>query len=196
MKRVKKYMLFGLCILLLAIFIRTVIGEPCKVPSGSMAPTIRTGSWLWIDKFSYGGRLPERWADIPLINAFTHIDVLRYADAQNYWGYRRLPGFTKPKVGDIVVFNSPENEERLLVKRITEIRTENDMIMYYLMGDNRDHSHDSRVFGWVPERLIVGKINFKSNLQEFLTSSIFLITISLKPVLNRHQKLPPPNINP
>ena len=152
-------MLFGLSILVLAIFIRTVIGEPCKVPSGSMEPAIRTGSWLWIDKLSYGGRLPERWADIPPINAFTHIYVLRHADAADSWGYRHLPGFTKPKVGDIAVFNSPENEERFLVKRITEIKSENGRIMYYLMGDNRDHSHDSRVFGWIPERLIVGKVH-------------------------------------
>jgi len=120
---------------------------------------IQSGSWLWIDKFSYGGRLPERWADIPLVNVFTHIALLRNADTENNWGYRRLPGFAKPEAGDIVVFNSPENEERLLVKRITEIRSVNGMIMYYLMGDNRGHSHDSRVFGWIPERLIVGKVH-------------------------------------
>jgi len=157
MNRKKKITLFVLGILTLAIFIRTVIGEPCKVPSGSMEPTIRAGQWLWIDKLTYGGRIPERWADIPLINAFTHIELLRNADAQNYWGYRRLLGFTKPKVGDIVVFNSPVNEELLLVKRITDIKSGDGRIFYYMMGDNREHSHDSRVFGWVSERLIVGK---------------------------------------
>ena len=47
---------------------------------------------------------------------------------------------------------------RALVKRITEIKTEDGVIMYYLMGDNRENSHDSRMFGWVPERLIAGKI--------------------------------------
>jgi len=29
-----------------------------------MEPAIHTGEWLWIDKLTYGGRLPERWADI------------------------------------------------------------------------------------------------------------------------------------
>ena len=158
MKRWRKYTLFGLTILTLAIFIRTVIGEPCKVPSASMEPAIRPGQWLWIDKLSYGGRLPERWADIPLINGFTHIAALRNADAQNYWGYRRFPGFTKPKVGDIVVFNSLENNEQLLVKRITEIKSEEGRLYYFMTGDNRENSHDSRAFGWVPERLIVGKV--------------------------------------
>ena len=159
MKRFRKYTSFGLTILALAILIRIAIGEPCKVPSGSMEPTILPGQWLWIDKLSYGGRLPERWADIPLINAFTHIAALRNADAQNCWGYRRLPEFTKPKVNDIVVFNSPENEEQLLVKRITEIKSENGLFFYFLVGDNREHSHDSRAFGWIPERLIVGKVH-------------------------------------
>ena len=158
-KRLKKYTLIVFIILTLAILIRTIIGEPCKVPSESMAPTIRPGQWLWIDKLSYGGRLPERWADIPLINAFTHIASLRKTDAKNNWGYHRLPGFKTPKVNDNVVFNSPENEATLLVKRITEIKSEHDRTYYFMMGDNRENSHNSRAFGWVPERSIVGKVN-------------------------------------
>ena len=158
-KRITKYILFGFCIIALAIIIRTVIGEPCKVPSESMEPTIHSGEWLWIDKLTYGGRLPERWADIPLLNVFTHIKSWREADAKRSWSYRRLPGFTKPKVEDVIVFNSPENEELLVTKRITDIRSENGKLFYYLMGDNRENSHDSRVYGWVPERLIVGKIH-------------------------------------
>ena len=158
-KRTKKLTLFIIIIITLAVFIRMVLGEPCKVPSGSMEPTIHTGQWLWIDKLTYGGRLPNRWADIPLINVFTHIASLRNADAKNNWGYHRLPGFSKPKVEDIVVFNSPENEKLLLVKRITGVKTEHNIIFYFMMGDNSDNSYDSRAFGWVSEHLIVGKIN-------------------------------------
>ena len=159
LKQSIKYLLYFFCIIAFAIFIRTFIGEPCKVPSGSMEPTIRAGEWLWIDKFSYGGCLPERWADIPLINGFTHIKSWRESDAKRSWGYHRIPGFCKPKIGDIIVFNSPENEELLLTKRVTEIRTENGNLFYYLLGDNRENSHDSRAFGRVSERLLVGKIH-------------------------------------
>jgi len=159
MRKIKKYILFGILIIVLAIFIRTGIGEPCKVSSESMEPTIHSGEWLWIDKLTYGGRLPERWADIPLLNAFTYIKSWRESDAKREWGYHRLPGFSKPQVGDIVVFNSPENPELLVVKRIVDIRTENGQSFYYLMGDNRENSHDSRAYGWAPERLIVGKIH-------------------------------------
>jgi signal peptidase I len=158
-RRIKKIFLFFTVIILLAIVIRIGIGEPCKVPSASMEPAIRTNEWLWIDKLSYGGRLPERWADIPLINAFTHIASWREADAKRNWAYRRLPGFKKPKTGDIVVFNNPENTETLLVKRVAKIEERNNQFYYYMLGDNAEISRDSRFFGWVTERLIVGKIN-------------------------------------
>jgi signal peptidase I len=124
-----------------------------------MEPAIKANEWLWINKLSYGGRLPERWADIPLVNGFTHIASWREADAVRNWGYRRLPGFKKPKVGDIVVFNSPENTDLLLVKRIAEIKQSDNALYYYMLGDNTEISRDSRFFGWVSERLIVGKIH-------------------------------------
>ena len=98
---------FIIGILLLCCFIRMVIGEPCTVPSGSMEPTLLCGDRLWINKLAYGGRFPSRWADIPLLNVFTWIRPLRLADEENHWEYRRLPGYSEPKQGDIAVFNSP-----------------------------------------------------------------------------------------
>jgi signal peptidase I len=122
-----------------------------------MEPAIMAGDWLWIDKFSYGGILPERWADIPLLNVFTYNTFLRNLDAQIDWGYHRLPGFGKPQVGDIVIFKSPEDRETLLVKRVAEIYYSGKNRYYYCLGDNSENSHDSRAFGYVPEELIVGK---------------------------------------
>lgn len=112
---------FIIGILLLCCFIRMVIGEPCTVPSGSMEPTLLCGDRLWINKLAYGGRFPSRWADIPLLNVFTWIRPLRLADEENHWEYRRLPGYSEPKQGDIAVFNSPADPQLLLVKRITRV---------------------------------------------------------------------------
>ena len=67
------------------VFIRIAVGKPCVVPSGSMEPTLLCGDRLWINKLAYGGRLPKRWADIPLLNVFTWIRPLRIADEQNHW---------------------------------------------------------------------------------------------------------------
>ncbi len=93
------------------VFIRIAVGKPCVVPSGSMEPTLLCGDRLWINKLAYGGRLPKRWADIPLLNVFTWIRPLRIADEQNHWKYFRLPGFTQPQLGDIVVFNSNSHNQ-------------------------------------------------------------------------------------
>ena len=157
--RIKKIIWTFIVVVLLTIVVRIAVGESCYIPSASMEPTIMTGDWLFVDKFTYGGRLPERWADIPLVNVFTHIEALRMADANNNWGYHRLPGFKRPKISDIVVFNSPENEEALLVKRITNVLYIGNAGYYYVTGDNSENSLDSRSFGYIPEQLIIGKIN-------------------------------------
>ena len=73
------------------VFIRIAVGKPCVVPSGSMEPTLLCGDRLWINKLAYGGRLPKRWADIPLLNVFTWIRPLRIADEQNHSACRVLP---------------------------------------------------------------------------------------------------------
>lgn len=57
------------------------------------------------------------------------------------------------KVGDIVVF---EKDRQELVKRVTKIVEDN----IYLTGDNKSDSLDSRSFGEVNQRLIVGKVLF------------------------------------
>lgn len=115
-------------IVFVCVFIRMVIGEPCIVPTESMEPTLVSGDRLWINKLAYGGRLPRRWADIPLINAFTWIRVLREADEHIRWNYHRLPGYTHPKVNDVVVFNSPSDRNLLLVKRVSQVIEKGDTI--------------------------------------------------------------------
>ena len=124
MKKVIAVILF----ILFCLFIRIAVGELCIVPSGSMEPTLLCGDRVWIDKITYGARFPAKWADIPVINVFTWIRPLREMDRNTHWKYRRLPGMGYPEVGDIVVFNSPENMDQLLVKRITRIKKENDTL--------------------------------------------------------------------
>ena len=78
--------------LLLALFIREFFIQAFKIPSGSMIPTLLVGDRLMVNKLRYGPKI-------------------RFTD-------KRLPGFSKPKRGDIVVFIFPEDPKRDFIKRL------------------------------------------------------------------------------
>jgi signal peptidase I len=66
---------------------------------------------------------------------------------------------SKVGMGDIIVLPAPD-ADYLVVKRICSIRHNigTDMLEYWLLGDNRDYSHDSRDYGWIEEDKIEGKV--------------------------------------
>jgi len=78
--------------LILAMFIRTFFIQAYKIPSGSMRPTLIEGDRLMVNKLRYGPKVP-----------FTK---------------KRLPGFSSPKRGDIIVFVFPENPKKDFIKRL------------------------------------------------------------------------------
>jgi len=69
----------------------------------------------------------------------------------NRWAYK----FRAPVKGDVVVVQDPEAPQRFLVKRISEVP---DAGRIRVVGDNADRSRDSRVFGPIALREVVGKV--------------------------------------
>lgn len=61
--------------------------------------------------------------------------------------------FTDPKVGDVVIIRSPIDKKYLL-KEIDTIEKGK----YFVLGKNKEKSVDSRKFGWITKREIVGKV--------------------------------------
>lgn len=98
----------------LALLIRWSVGEPYKIPSGSMEPTLHgdsrfmRGDRVFVNKFVYGLRFPFNHSKVP----FTNI-VIEYAE-------RRIFYRAKPQRWDIVVFKAVEKnaEHGTLVKRV------------------------------------------------------------------------------
>ncbi len=78
--------------LILAMVIRAFIVQAFKIPSGSMIPTLQVGDRILVNKLRYGPKVP-----------FT-----RY----------RIPGFTHPQRGDVVVFVYPEDKSKDYIKRL------------------------------------------------------------------------------
>ena len=64
-----------------------------------------------------------------------------------------------PKKNDIIVFINPvsNKKEGYLIKRIVEINNNT----YFVMGDNTKDSVDSRTFGWIDKKLLIGKMIMK-----------------------------------
>ena len=81
--------------LILAIVIRTFIIQAFKIPTGSMRPTLMEGDRILVSKYRYGPKIP-----------FTH---------------HRLPGFTKPQRGDVIVFIYPEDPTKDFIKRLIAV---------------------------------------------------------------------------
>ncbi len=76
----------------IALFIRFFLVEAYRMPSGAMAPTIEAGDTLFVSKLSYGIRLPGE-------------DTERLFE-------------TKPKLGDVIVFEFPDEPKREYIKRV------------------------------------------------------------------------------
>lgn len=64
--------------------------------------------------------------------------------------------FTPLKKGDIIVFRSPR-DKMILIKRVERIHKEK----IFVLGDNKRESIDSRVFGMITKKDIIGKVIFK-----------------------------------
>lgn len=89
--------------IILATLVHTWFIQPMVVPTGSMENTIKIGDALFVEKVSYGVRVPFTPIGIPFsefINRNAYVDKARLP-------YMRLPGWSKLKSNDIVVFSYP-----------------------------------------------------------------------------------------
>src|SRR5687768_6871939 len=94
-----------------ATLIRWLIMEPYVIPTPSMENSLLVGDYLFVSKFHYGTRTTSTPLQVPLTHQkiwFTRVpSYLEWIKLPNY----RLPGISKLKREDVVVFNVPGLEE-------------------------------------------------------------------------------------
>lgn len=145
--------------LLIALPIRFFIAEPFIVSGASMDPTFASGQFLVVDRLSYRFGEPKR----------NDVVIFKYPNDPSVYYIKRiigLPGETlKITGGKVTVVNSENPDGFLLdesyvapnhVSRDTET-VELGPNQYFVMGDNRAQSSDSRVWGPLEDKFIVGK---------------------------------------
>ncbi len=167
----REYVEIVVTAVVLALIVRALIVQSYHIPSESMEDTLLKGDFLFASKFIYGAKVPMT----------------------DY----RLPAFSDPKQGDIIIFKYPRDGKTDYIKRCVAVEGQtvevrgkvlkiDGVVMeesytkhirggrvlsnygprtvpkghIFVMGDNRDNSSDSREWGMLDRKHVMGKALF------------------------------------
>jgi len=153
-KKVLDWILTLFLAVVLSLAIRTYIAEARWIPSTSMLPTLKIGDRLLIDKVSFKINGISR-GDIVVFHAppASHLDEVMIKRVIG------LPGDTISINKGIVYINGAPLDEPYEMEKPREdykpFTVPKDS--FFVMGDNRNNSFDSRFWGVVPTDLVIGK---------------------------------------
>lgn len=139
-----------------------------RVPTGSMLPTIQLGDQILTNKMAYDFKLPFTEVSLTKTGEPKRGDVMVfiYPKDESINFVKRvigLPGETLKIENNRLYINDDEVDEsylptaarNLIYQHQFEITIPEDM--YFVMGDNRENSLDSRYWGFVPRKNVKGK---------------------------------------
>lgn len=149
---------FSIIALLIVVPVRMFIAQPFIVSGASMKETFHNGEYLIVDQVSYHLHDPERG----------DVVIFRYPRDPSKYFIKRIigiPGDTITIEGsDVTIVNEAHPEGFTLnepyirsMKPNVTMTEELGEREYFVMGDNRDESSDSRVWGVLQEERIIGK---------------------------------------
>ncbi|MDM8517677.1 signal peptidase I [Desulfobacterales bacterium HSG16] len=160
--------------ILLALFIRTFMVQAFKIPSGSMKETLQIGDHILVNKFAYGVKIPYLGIKLMPVSkpANDDIVVFKFPEDPNKDFIKRVIGIAgdvveiinkqlylngKPITRDFAVF-----KDSSIIQRNRNPRDNFGPITVpenclFVMGDNRDHSYDSRFWKFVELDAVKGK---------------------------------------
>jgi len=150
--------------LMIAALVVVFIVQPVKVEGTSMLPRLHDGERIFVNKLIYYD--DYRWA--PKVDR-GDIVVFWFPDDPSKSYIKRvigLPGDRIEIVEGVVRVNGSEIAESYLDPRLNLTHrsmapTDIKQNYYFVMGDNRDNSSDSRIWGLVPKKYIYGKALFR-----------------------------------
>jgi signal peptidase I len=145
--------------LVLAFLIRTFIAEPRYIPSDSMLPTLEQGDRLVVEKVSYHFHPPQH-GDIVVFEPPAQLQLQGYQKDQAF--IKRVIGTSGDiiSVEDGVLYRNhqPQTENYILESpryTLLPVRVPADRLL--VMGDNRNNSNDSHIWGFLPQENVIGR---------------------------------------
>lgn len=145
--------------LAIAVTVRWLIVEPRYIPSGSMLPTLELGDRVVVEKVSYRFR-PIQRGEIVVFQTPPQLQLLGYDPEQAF--IKRViaePG-QKIAVHDGLVYLDGEPLQEEFIAEMPNYELPELTVpphSYFVMGDNRNNSNDSHIWGFVPEEKIIGQ---------------------------------------
>lgn len=149
---------FTIISILIVAPIRFFVAQPFIVRGESMFPTFNDGQYLIVDEITYRKDPPERGDVI----------VFKYPKDTSKYFIKRIIGLPNEKIqidnGIITVFSDKNPDGKVLNEAyVKELSFENTTEKlgpneYFVMGDNRSNSLDSRMWGPLPDRNIIGRV--------------------------------------
>lgn len=153
----KDIVTFALIALIIVVPIRWFIAQPFIVRGASMHPTFETGDYLIVDQLSYRFEDPTRGDVI----------IIRYPKDRSVYFIKRIIGLPSETVelqGTKVIIRRPGQEAITLEQSYVSAASRPEYATYslspteyFVMGDNRNESSDSRVWGPLPKKDIIGR---------------------------------------
>jgi len=158
----------------LALFIRTFVVQAFKIPSGSMKPTLQIGDHILVNKFIYGVKLPFTGMTIIPVKTPKRGDIIvfKFPEDPDKDFIKRVVGIAgdviegrdkkiyvngKLQHHDYAIHTDPDIESGSFQPRDNFGPVTVPEGSLFVMGDNRDHSYDSRFWGFVDLKAVKGK---------------------------------------
>lgn len=160
--------------LLLALFIRAYFVQAFKIPSGSMIPTLLIGDHILVNKFIYGTKIPFSDGRVLILRNPEKGDIIvfKYPEDPSRDFIKRVmavEGDVIESRDKVIYINGKPMSEPYVQHTDTSLRPKGIEARdnfgpytvpkgkYFMMGDNRDQSYDSRYWGFVDRKEIKGE---------------------------------------
>ena len=170
------------------VFFRTAVADWNYVPSGSMEPTLFNGDWVLVDKMTYGPSVPIANIRLGKFNSPERGDIITFVPPHTDVLYvKRVVGIPGDQIWfsgrDIIINGKKLGYNQLVIEPSNEIGQEllgygkhliqysssvqlpesNGFFIvpedrYFVLGDHRSNSADSRFWGFVLGDQIMGKV--------------------------------------